>query len=122
LIPTFDRLLDDGWNKACALHEHLAVGGTLPPKTPGPAGLNPGEVAFGEVVMLGDRFYATKDDYEAIDFGFQNSALALAGLSANLYGISKSAANAAPQWRDTADVRTVLTNRRFICAYESSRL
>jgi hypothetical protein len=112
----------EGWTSACQLYEHLHSGGDLTALPPGPVRLKPGEEAYASAVLGYARYYGKTVTYQ------QSSALVLgsaafvaAGLAANMIANTsarrRAEAQAAIQWRDHANVRTILTNRRLLCDY-----
>ncbi|MGH3679804.1 MAG: hypothetical protein ACRDT2_06045 [Natronosporangium sp.] len=118
----FQLALHEGWTSACQLYEHLHAGGDLTALPPGPVRLNPGEVAYANAVLGYARYYGMTVTYQ------QGSALLLgsamfvaAGLAANAIANTsarrRAEAQAAIQWRDHANVRTILTSHRLLCDY-----
>jgi hypothetical protein len=118
----FDQALRDGWASACQLYQHLQNGGDLAVMPPGAVRLDPDEVPYAEAVLGYARFYGMSVTYERSNMFLLGSAtFVAAGLAANAIANSsaksRAAAQAATQWRDHAYVRTILTNKRFLCDY-----
>lgn len=114
--------LHEGWISACQLYEHLQAGGDLTVLPPGPVRLNPGEVAYANAGLGYARYYGTTVTYQQGSTLLLGSAMFVAaGLAANAIANSsarrRAVAQAAIQWRDHANVRTILTNRRLLCDY-----
>jgi hypothetical protein len=114
--------LSGGWTSACELYQHLQGGGELAVLPPGPVRLNPGELPYAEATLGYARFYGTSVTYrQNSTFLFGSAAFVAAGMAANAIANSaarnRAAAQAAAQWRDQAQVRTILTNKRLMCDY-----
>lgn len=114
--------LREGWASACHLFEHLARGGELPELPPGPVRLNPNEVPYTDGVLGYARYYGTSVTYrQNSTFLLGSAAFVAAGMAvnaaANAHARNRAHAQAAAQWRDHANVRTLLTDRRLMCDY-----
>jgi hypothetical protein len=121
------RALDDGWSKACLLYRHLRAGGTLIALPQSAIRFNPDEVAYADSFLGYARFYGTAVAYKPNSLLlFGSVPFVVGGLAANAIansiGRQRANAMAATQWRDHADVRTVLTNQRLICDYQGQWL
>jgi hypothetical protein len=122
---TYDPLdiaLRDGWTSACRIYERLQAGGDPVPLPPGPIRLGPGEVLLGESILGYARFYGTTVTYQgSTSLLLGSAAFVVAGMAANAIANSaarrRAEAQAATQWRDHANVRTLLTNKRLMCDY-----
>lgn len=125
--PALDAALQAGWASACQLYEHLLGKGDLTALPPGALRLNPGEVGYGESLLGYARFYGVNVTYhQSNSFWFGSAAFVAAGLAADAIG-NASARNkaqrmAASQWRDHAQARVMLTNRRLFCDYQNDWL
>jgi hypothetical protein len=89
--------------------------------------LNPDEVPYADAVLGYARFYGTAVTYQQSSTLLLGSAtFVAAGLAANAIANSASrnraASQAAAQWRDHANVRTILTNKRLLCDYRGQWL
>jgi hypothetical protein len=119
--------LREGWASACQLYQHLHAGGDLTILPPGAVRLNPDEVSYAEALVGYARFYGTTVTYERSSTLLLGSAtFVAAGLAANAIANSsakrRAEAQAATQWRDHANVRTILTNKRLLCDYRGQWL
>jgi hypothetical protein len=111
-----------GWTSARQLYAHLAGGGRPAPLPPGPVRLEPGETGHAEGILGYARYYGTSVSYrQNSSLWFGSTGFVLAGMAAesmsNSAARNRAHAAAAPQWRDRANVRTLLTDRRFLCDY-----
>lgn len=121
---TADPALQASWTSACELYEHLAGGGELGPMPPGPIRLEQNEVGHGFGVLGYSRYYGTTVRYnQSSSFWFGSAGFVAAGMAAEAIGNAsarrRAEAMSRAQWRDHAQVRTMLTNRRLLCDYQT---
>ncbi|MGH3663123.1 MAG: hypothetical protein ACRDT8_04520 [Micromonosporaceae bacterium] len=115
--------LQEGWASACQLYEHLMYGGELTELPPGAIRLEHDEVAYSDAMLGYARFYGTNVSYEQSSMLLLGSAtFVAAGLAANAIGNAsarrQAEAMAAAQWREHANARTIITNRRLLCDHQ----
>ncbi|WP_020579202.1 hypothetical protein [Actinopolymorpha alba] len=115
-----DQSLQQGWQSACALYQHLRQGGEVPELPPSSLRMDPGERIYGDLVLGYARFYSTNVSYQqSSGFFFGSPAFIAAGLigTAVVNAASRRRAEvaAAAQWRDHCQVRAVITDRRIFC-------
>jgi hypothetical protein len=120
--PALDAALRAGWAGACGLYEHLAAGRPLAPMPFDAIRLNPGEQRYGDTVLGYARYYGMNVTYnQSSSLWFGSPVFVLAGLAATSIGNhatrQRAERMAAAQWRDHASVRTVVTDKRFMCDY-----
>jgi hypothetical protein len=117
-----EQAMRAGWSSACQLYEHLHNGGQLAVLPPNAVRLKPDEVLYADAMLGYARYYGTTVSYERSSMLLLGSAsFVAAGMAANAMMNSsakqRAAAQAATQWRDHAQVRTMLTNQRLMCDY-----
>jgi hypothetical protein len=122
-----ETALREGWASACQLYQHLQGGGDLTILPPGAVRLNPDEVPYADAVLGYARFYGTSVTYQRSSMFLLGSAtFVAAGMAANAVANSaarnRAMAQAASQWRDHAQVRTILTNKRLLCDFRGQWL
>lgn len=123
-----EQVVRDNWNSACSLYRHLAAGGDLVPLPMDAIRLNPNEHRYGRSVLGYARYYyGTTVPYQTSNsFWFGSATFVVAGLAAesiaNAAARNRAEAMAATQWRDHADVQTILTDQRFLCDYQGTWL
>lgn len=115
-------MLRAGWSSAAQLYQHLLRGGEPSPLPPGPVRLERGEVAYASGVIGYLRYYGTSVTYQQSSSLLLGSAgFVVAGMAAesmaNASARRRAEAMAASQWRDRANVRVLLTDRRLLCDY-----
>ncbi|HEY3504319.1 MAG TPA: hypothetical protein VGN37_16230 [Actinocatenispora sp.] len=114
--------LQEGWASACELYDHLARGGELTELPPGAVRLAPDEAPYADGVLGYARYYGTSVTYQQNStFLLGSAAFVAAGMAANAaanaHARNRAQAMAAAQWRDQANVRTLLTDQRLLCDY-----
>ncbi len=125
--PDVDPALQAGWSSACQLYEHLSGPGELTALPPGALRLQPGEVNYGQGVLNYSRFYGMNVRYnQSNSFWFGSAGFVAAGMAFDAIGNAsarnRAQAMAAAQWRDHAQVRMMLTDRRLLCDYRNKWL